>query len=314
MATIDLNLTVAFVRVVEAQSFTAAAQFLGVPTSSVSRAVARLEASLGVRLLQRTTRRLSLTPAGELYFRQVRSAIAGIDAANDAAVDMSQSVRGKIRMSAAGGPGQTEVCAIIARFLARYPEVEIEMVVTARRVNLVDEGFDVALRAGTLGDSTLVAHKVARTELGIYAAPSYLERRGHPRRLSDLVGHSCVLYRQTTGIMPWRLSGPRGPEQVTVSGQVIVDDIMFAQGLVRAGLGLGLLPEMVAEADEPPGPLVRILPAYAVRGGALHVVTPPLEHLPARVILFRDHLIAELKGWMAGAGAHAPASRAAPWS
>lgn len=315
MATVDLNLTVTFVKVVEASSFTGAAQHLGVPTSSVSRAVARLEASLGVRLLQRTTRRLSLTPAGEHYFRQVRSAIAGIDAANDAVVDMGQSVRGKIRMSAAGGPGQGELCAIIARFLVRYPEVEIDMVITGRRVNLVDEGFDLALRAGTLGDSTLVAHKIARTELGIYAAPSYLDRRGHPRRLSDVANHSCILYRQTTGLMPWRLSGPRGPEQVTVSGPVIVDDLMFAHGMVVAGLGLGLLPDLLGEADDAPGPLVRVLPAYAVRSGALHVVTPPLRHLPARVILFRDHLIAELKAWFPGlraTGTRAPASPQ-PW-
>ena len=208
MTTIDLNLTVTFVKVVEASSFTAAAQALGVPTSSASRAVARLEASLGVRLLQRTTRRLSLTPAGEHYFRQVRSAIAGIDAANSAVVDMGQSPRGKIRVSAAGDLGQGELSAITARFLTRYPQVEIEMVITARRVNLVEEGFDLALRAGTLEDSTLVAHKITRTDLGIYAAPSYLERRGQPRRFSDLTGHSCVLYRQTTGLFPWRLSGP----------------------------------------------------------------------------------------------------------
>jgi DNA-binding transcriptional LysR family regulator len=299
MATIDLNLAVTFVKVVEASSFTAAAQALGAPTSSVSRAVARLEASLGVRLLQRTTRRLSLTLAGEHYFQQVRSAIAGIDAANSAVADMGQSPRGKIRISAAGDFGQGALSAIIARFVARYPQVEIEVVITGRRVNLVDEGFDLALRAGTLEDSTLVAHKIIKTDLGIYAAASYLQRRGHPKRLSDLTGHSCVLYRQSTGLFPWRLSGPRGPEQVTVSGPVVADDMMFACGLVRAGVGLGLLPDLAAEPDEAGIPLVRVLPSYAVRSGALYVVTPPLKHLPARVSLFRDHLIGELKTWFA---------------
>jgi DNA-binding transcriptional LysR family regulator len=301
MTTIDLNLTVTFVKVVEAASFTAAAHALGVPTSSVSRAVARLEASLGVRLLQRTTRRLSLTPAGEHYFRQVRSAIVGIDAANTAVADMGQSPRGKIRFSAAGDLADGELSAITGRFLARYPGVELDIVITARRVDLVAEGFDLALRAGTLDDSTLVAHKIARTDLGIYAAPSYLARRGQPRRLSDLVNHSCVLYRQSMGLMPWRLTGPRGPEQVSVSGPVVVDDIAFAHGLVRAGVGLGLLPDLVAEPEVAPGILVRVLPSLAVRSGALQVVTPPLKHVPARVSLFRDHLIRELKTWFAAA-------------
>ena len=299
MTTVDLNLTVTFVKVVETASFTAAAQALGMPTSSVSRAVARLEAALGVRLLQRTTRRLSLTLAGEHYFREVRGAITGIDAANRAVVDMGHAPRGKIRISAAGDFGQGELSAITARFLARYPQIEIEVVITPRRVNLVDEGFDLALRAGTLEDSTLVAHRIVRTDLGIYAAPSYLDRRGHPRRLSDVANHSCVLYRQSSGLIPWRLSGPRGPEQVAASGPAVVDDMAFAHGLVRAGVGLGLLPDMVAEPEVVTGQLVRVLPSYAVRSGALYVVTPPLKHLPARVSLLRDHLIGELKRWFA---------------
>jgi DNA-binding transcriptional LysR family regulator len=299
MATIDLNLAVTFIKVVEASSFTAAAHALGAPTSSVSRAVARLEAALGVRLLQRTTRRLHLTLAGEHYFQQVRGAIAGIDAANSAVADMGQAPRGKIRISVAGDFGQGELSAIVARFLARYPQVEVEVVVTARHVNLVDEGFDLALRAGTLEDSTLVAHKIVKTELGIYAAVAYLQRRGHPKRLADLKDHSCVLYRQSTGLFPWRLSGPRGPEQITVSGPAVVDDMTFALGLVRAGVGLGLLPDLAAESDEAQVPLVRVLPSYGFRSGALYVVTPPLKHLPARVSLFRDHLIGQLKSWFA---------------
>jgi DNA-binding transcriptional LysR family regulator len=297
MTTIDLNLVVAFVKVVEAGSFTAAAHALGLPTSSTSRRVARLEEALGTRLLQRTTRQLHLTPAGELYFGQVRAAIGGLTDASAAVADMGRTPRGKVRLTAAGDLDSGAFSAIVARFLAAHPGIEIEVVLTGRWVNLIEEGFDLALRAGTLQDSSLVAHKIVGTDLGIYAAPAYLERRGRPRRFSDLARHDCVLYRRPSGTLPWRLSGPRGPEQVTVSGPVTADDLMFVRGLVLAGAGLGMLPELACDAEIRAGTLVRVLPAYAVRSGALYVVSPPLKHVPARVSLFRDYLIAELKAW-----------------
>jgi DNA-binding transcriptional LysR family regulator len=303
MTTIDLNLVVTFVKVVEMGSFTAGARALGLPTSSTSRAVARLEEMLGTRLLQRTTRKLHLTPAGEHYFGQVRTAIGGIDQASAAVLEMGSAPRGKVRLSVAGDIGDGALSAIVARFVARHPGIEIDVVVTPRWVNLVDEGFDLAIRAGTLQDSSLVAHKIIRSELGLYAAPSYLNRRGHPRRLSELSRHDCVLYQRATGILPWRLSGPRGPEQVAVSGSVTSDDMMFVRGLLIAGVGIAMLPERVCSAEVTAGTLVRVLPAYAVRDGALYVVSPPLKYVPARVSLFRDSLIAELKAWFAAHGA-----------
>jgi DNA-binding transcriptional LysR family regulator len=299
MTTIDLNLVVAFVKVVESGSFTAAGRALGLPTSSTSRAVGRLEEALGTRLLQRTTRSHHLTPAGEQYFARVRGLLAGLDEARDAVVDMGQAPRGKVRLSAGGDFGEGVLAGIIARFIARHPGVEIEVVLTARWVNLIGEGFDLALRAGTLQDSSLVAHKIAGTDLGIYAAPAYLERRGRPRRFAELARHACVLYRRDTGVVPWRLGGPRGPEQVIVSGPATADDMLFVRGLVLAGIGLGMLPAMACESELRAGSLVRVLPAYAVRTGALYVVSPPLKHVPARVSLFREYLITELKSWFA---------------
>jgi DNA-binding transcriptional LysR family regulator len=166
-------------------------------------------------------------------------------------------------------------------------------------VNLVEEGFDLALRAGTLQDSSLVAHKIDTTELRIFAAPSYLEKRGRPRRFAELSRHDCVLLRRHAGVLPWRMTGPRGPEQVTVSGSVTADNLPFVQRLVLAGVGLGLMSEIDCSIHVSAGTLTRVLPAYAVRGGALFVVSPPLKYVPARVTLFREHLIKELKGWFA---------------
>ena len=292
-ASIDLNQIGVFVRVVESGSFTAAAAGLRLPKSSVSRKVAALESALGTRLLQRTTRRLRLTEAGQRYFRQARQAVVDLDeAANDLA-NLGLAPRGNVRISAADfDDGQ--LAEVIATFCRVHPQIHVDLTVTGRRVNLIEEGFDLVVRAGLLEDSTLVARKVARSELKLYAAPSYLARRGTPRRLADVARHDCVLYRSTKGHFPWRLNGPRGPETVRVSGSVTADDMGFVRRLVLGGAGIGLLPETLGETEVARDVLEQVLPAYAVRGGAIYVVSPPLRHLPARVALLRDHLIAEL--------------------
>ncbi len=290
---IDLNQIGVFVRVVEAGSFTAAAAVLRLPKSSVSRKFAALESALGTRLLQRTTRRLRLTEAGQRYFRQARQAVVDLDEAANELANLGLAPRGNVRISAADfedGP----LAEVIAAFCRVHPQIHVDLTVTGRRVNLIEEGFDLAVRAGLLEDSTLVARKVARSELKLYAAPSYLARRGTPRRLADVARHDCVLYRTAKGLFPWRLTGPRGPETVRVSGSVTADDMGFVRRLVLGGAGIGLLPETLAETEVARDALERVLPAYAVRGGAIYVVSPPLRHLPARVALLRDYLIAEL--------------------
>src|SRR5262245_27318919 len=183
---VDLNLVAAFARVVEAGSFTAAAASLGLPKSSVSRAVARLEDTLGVRLLQRTTRQLGLTQAGHRYLAEIRDPIARLAEASSQTSELGQEPRGLVRISIAPEATHGVLSRILVDFVQRHPKVQVDVVVTGRRVNLIDEGIDLALRAGPLGDSTLVARKVAVSQLRLYAAPSYLERRGQPRRLTDL--------------------------------------------------------------------------------------------------------------------------------
>ena len=182
----DLNQIGTFVRVVDSGTFTAAAAALGLPKSSVSRGVAALEEALGVRLLQRTTRKLSLTDAGRHYYQQVRASLSGLDQANSAVADLGGAPRGTVRLTAPPDFGEGMFPEVIAHFVRRYPGIQLDVVLTQRRVNLIDEGFDLALRAGKLEDSSLVARKIAGSELGLYAAPSYLERRGSPKRLAEL--------------------------------------------------------------------------------------------------------------------------------
>jgi DNA-binding transcriptional LysR family regulator len=297
---LDLNLVSAFTRVVEMGSFTGAAAALGLPKSSVSRAVARLEESLGVRLLQRTTRKLGLTEAGERYLAEVRGPLAHLAEASSDISDLGKEPRGLVRISIAPELGDGLVSPLLADFVRRYPKIRIDLLVTNRRVNLIEESVDLALRAGKLDDSSLVARKLAVSEFALFAAPSYLERRGQPRRLSDLTTHDCVLHRSALGILPWQLSGPRGIERVTVSGPITADDIGSVRLLTISALGIALLPDMLVGADIQRGALVRVLPGYARRGEALHLVSAPLRHVPARVTLLRDFLMREITARLAG--------------
>jgi DNA-binding transcriptional LysR family regulator len=293
----DLNHVSVFIRVVELESFTAAANQLGLPKSSVSRTVTRLEEELGVRLLQRTTRKLHLTEAGHAYYERARLALSGLEEAASAASNLSAEPRGIVRVTAPGDLGVLNMAELVTRFIRKYPLVHIELSLTSRVVDLVSEGIDLALRAGKLRDSTLVARRVGSDSLAIFAAASYLRRHGKPKSFADLVNHECVLFHGKNAKAEWRLTGPAGEERVTVHGPVSVDDMSFAVQAVSAGLGIGLLPVMGVKLGTArramPTP-VRILPEYASGGADLSVVTPSARFQPASVVAFRQFLIEEL--------------------
>jgi len=312
LAALDLNLVTVFSRVVETGSFTAAGAALGLPKSSVSRAVSRLEESLGVRLLQRTTRKLGLTPAGARYVEEVRGPMARLAEASSEVADLGKEPRGLVRLTIAPEMGEGVVSSLLVEFVRRHPKVRIELVVTNRRVNLIDESVDLALRAGPLDDSTLVARRIAVSELGLFAAAAYLASRGAPRRLADVAKHDCVLHRTGRGLLPWRLQGPRGLESVSVDGPITADDLGTVRLLTLAGLGIALMPNVAVLADVAAGTLVRVLPAYALRGTALSMVSPPLRHVPARVTLLRDFLVRELSARVAGTPCALDTSAPAP--
>ena len=170
---------------------------------------------------------------------------------------------------------------------------------TSRRVNLVEENIDLAIRAGRLDDSSLVARKVAVGELGLYAAPSYLKERGTPRQLAALAGHDAVVYNRG-GASSWRLHGPRGVERVDVEGRLVADDLGTVRQLAIAGAGIALLPDMLVHADIERGALARVLPRYGLRGEPVHLVSVPLRHVPVRVKLLRDFLLREIPRRLAG--------------
>ena len=293
----DLNLVLVFARVVEAESFTGAANLLGLPKSSVSRTVTRLEEELGVRLLQRTTRSLRLTEAGQAYFERARLALNELDEAALAATNMSAEPRGTVRVSAPADIDVLNLADLVARFVRKYPSVRVEISLSSRYVDLVAEGFDLALRAGKLSDSTLIARRIGSDSFGLFASASYLRKRGRPKSLADLAQHDCVLLRGKNGKADWHLSGPGGEAKVTVRGLINADEMTFVQRAVSAGAGIGLLPKVAVRLAAAQGSLpkpVHLLAEYAAAGADLNVVAPSARFLSASVIAFRDFLSSEL--------------------
>jgi DNA-binding transcriptional LysR family regulator len=291
----DLNLVAAFVRVVEEQSFTGAAKALGLPKSSVSRRVTELEEQLGVRLLHRTTRKLALTEAGRAYFEQAERALAELDAAAAAAAGMDAEPRGIVRLTVPVDLAVMGLAKLLAEFSRMYPDIHVELSLSSRVVNLLEEGFDLAVRAGGSSDPSLVARTLGAVELGLYASSEYLQRRGRPKLPEDLLEHDCVLFRARNGRTLWRLDGPANEvASIEVTGHVSVDELLFVQSAVDAGLGIGLLPPLVTEACQKAGKLgrlERVLPEYGIRGGELRIVAASGVKRPKRVTLLRDFLV-----------------------
>jgi DNA-binding transcriptional LysR family regulator len=287
--TIDLNELALFLRVADTGSFTRAARDLGVPTSTVSRAVARLEEKLDVRLLHRTTRRVALTAEGTTLVDSTALPLATI---RDAAAELSDrrnEPHGVLRITAPSDLAEPIVADAVARYVARYPDVRVEVELTSRVVDLVREGFDIALRAGKLEDSSLTARKVGDLDLELFASPAYIARRGQPKSPAELPAHDLVLFRPRDGKTVWTLDGPDGETHVEARGRIAGGDFNFILAAIRSGGGIGLLPAVVAVYHSHGGGIVRVLPKYASRaGGALHLVYPSTRHIPAKVTAFRD--------------------------
>jgi DNA-binding transcriptional LysR family regulator len=289
----DLNRAALFVQVVKAGSFTAAAAASGLPKSSVSRSVSRLEKELGVRLLQRTTRRLALTDVGQSFYDSVSGSVSALEEAGTTARERGPAPTGTIRMTAA--PDSNGLAPLLAQFMRKHPGIRIELVLTSRFVDLVAEGFDLALRAGRLPDSSLVGRRIGTAEAAMLAAPAYLRRRGRPRSIADLSAHDWVLFRATGGRMSITLTGPGGGEEtVEVTGSLSADNMTFCREAAEAGVGIAILPIPAAVESLGAGRLELVLPGWTYRGASLSLLLPTGRHVPARVALLRDFLAAEL--------------------
>ena len=284
----DLSLLPAFVAVAEAASISAAARRLGLPKSSVSRAVTALEEALGVQLVHRTTRKVSLTTAGAAFLARTRPHLASIEAAAAAVAEQGETPSGVLRLTASEDVGMTVLAPAVERFAARHPSIVLDVRLSNERLDLVAQGFDAALRiAGrALPDSALVARSLGAFEVHLFASPDYVARHGAPKTVEEAAARDWIALTGMRTPRPFVL--PKTPRLVT-------NDVLFVREAVRAGLGIGLLPTFLARNDLTAGRLVRIVPRAALRGGRLLFVHPPAEHVPRKLTAFRDFLLEYLR-------------------
>lgn len=294
MATIDLNLVRAFVTVHDAGSFSGAASRLGVPRSTVSRAVSALEDTLGVLLFHRTTRKVATTAAGLALFDRVAPSLAALDASFSDLPDREEVPSGTLRVTTTVDLGTVVLAEAVTRYTARYPDTQVEIHLSSTMVDLVRDGFDLALRisAGPLRDSSLIARKVGVVTFQVYASPTYLARRGTPRSPADLREHDWVTFR---GAAALQLSMAKSKSVVAARTRVTCDDMFFAREVLRTGGGIGALPSFIADGDLAGGLLTRVLPRWSAPTGTVHLVHPSRRHVPPKVTAFRDLLFEMLR-------------------
>ncbi len=295
----DLNDMVYFAEVVERGGFAAAGRALGLPKSRLSRRVAELEARLGVRLLQRTTRKLSLTEVGKIYLRHCSAMRDESLAAAEAVVQMQVEPRGTLRISCPVTVAQSTLGYLIPRYLALYPHVKLDMRVTNRVVDLVEEGVDIALRVRpTLDDSgSLVIKQLGASSAQLLASPEQLRRQGTPSSPEDLARLDTVAMSSTDGRGTWVLVGPQGQEYAFAhQPRYVADDLQTLKLAVLAGTGISLLPETVSQAELQAQLLVPVLPGWTARPGLVHAVFPSRRGQVPAVRSFLDFMGEHMQG------------------
>jgi DNA-binding transcriptional LysR family regulator len=286
----DLNDIIVFTKVAETKSFTGAADALGLPKSTVSRKLAQLEERLGVRLVQRTTRKLALTEIGEAYYERCSRIVADIYSAEQLVTDMQSTPRGRLRITAPVDFSTRFLGGIVAEFLAEHPEINVELEATDRLVDLIDEGFDLAVRFGPMPESTLIARRLCTLGLVMCASPEYLAKRGAPTSIEELDEHDHVLFTPTSRNQTWTLVNGDATYEFGRPARLASNNFGAVADVARAGGGIALISEFMITAEMKAGTLVSVLPEWRTRPSEVHAVYPARQNLPPRLTLFLDHL------------------------
>lgn len=289
----DLNGILVFVKVVQAGSFSGAGRFLSMPKSTVSRKISELEDRVGARLLHRTTRKLSLTDAGRLYHDHGVRVLAELDEAGAAVARMQSAPRGLLRVTAPLSFGM--LAPILSEYLRKNPDVRVELFCTDRAVDLVEERFDVAIRAGQLTDSSLIARHLGDLERVLVAAPRYCKQHGTPRTPAELQKHACIAFGAGAQPDVWPLWAKDKKVNVRVAPRLTVNDFAMMSDAARAGLGIASMPRFVCKADLRKGRLVRVLPAWSATSTKVQALYPTARHLSPKVVAFIELVRARFK-------------------
>ncbi|WP_444890408.1 LysR family transcriptional regulator [Microbulbifer sp. DLAB2-AA] len=280
-----------FVTVAETGGFSPAAKLLGISKSAVSKRVSQLEEQLGVKLLHRTTRKLSLTEAGEHFFQHARIAYQAAQDAQDAVTQLQGEPQGRLRINAPMSFGRLHLAPLIPVFLKRYPKITIDLVMDDKVVDLIGEGFDIAIRGGDLPDTSLIARKLAPLQSVLCASPAYLEELGKPIELEQLTEHNCLMFTYSRDVKEWNFIQDNHLHTIEVRGNYQVNNSEALREAILQGLGIGRLPTFVAGADIKSGLLVPLFEEYQMPAKTIYAVFPERQYMPAKVRAFIDFAI-----------------------
>ncbi|MDR9781538.1 LysR family transcriptional regulator [Rhizobium redzepovicii] len=289
----DLNDIAVFVTVARYGSFSRAAYSLGMPVSTVSRKVTSLEEQLGVTLLQRTTRKLSLTAQGSAYFDQCSEPLSHLIDAEQALTETQRKPEGLLKISVPVIFGQEVFYEFVSTFLKTYPEIRIDLFVTNLFLDLIAENIDLGIRFGELKDSSIVAQRLGKSVRYLVAAPDYMKGRAPPSKPEDLKDHQCVLLNGRNGEAEWHLVSGRKSVRQQVSGPVSSRDFEAVSAFTYRGHGIGLLPSTYCDDQIRRGELIRLLPDWSSEEIFVHAVYPTRRFLPLRLQVFLE----ALKAW-----------------
>lgn len=292
----DFNEAAVFVKVVQAGSFSAAARQLGLPTSTVSTRVSRLEQRLGITLLQRTTRRLNLTEAGTAYFHHASLGLGYMLEAEAALDEARQQPKGKLKVTAPADLGDQLLAGLIERTQREFPALELELLLTDRYVDLIADGVDIAIRTGELRDSSLVAKSLGTIRWAVFASADYLKKAAPLEEPQQLHAHTCLQFTPM-GRDAWDLSN--GPNSITIplAGRAMANSIGVVRAMAANGQGVALLPTFVCKTALASGELVRVLPEWHGRADPVHLVYPRQRFMPPKLRAFIDLAQLELRQW-----------------
>lgn len=286
MDTLDLMRT--FVAVADTQSFTGAGRRLGRSKALISKHVGELEERLGVRLINRTTRTVQVTEIGRAYYDRVRTLISDLEALEEAIKSESGIPKGRIKITAPQTLGEMELMEMLNAFRLRHPGLEVDVFLADRIVDLIAEGFDVALRVTTLQDSTLIARKLCDVRLLLCASPAYLQAAGRPRAPQDLTRHNCIIDTNIRWRESWRFGPPSTEEIVRVNPCLTVNSATAVHSAVHRGMGIGFIPEFAVSRDLKAGRLIALFEDRTVQHLGVYLVYPQRLHLSAKVRAFID--------------------------
>jgi len=292
----NLNDLPIFIEVVKTKSFSKAATNLGLTKSRVSKSISNLELDLGVKLLHRTTRKISLTESGSIYFDQVARGISQLKTAEQAAGELQTTPKGNLKILIPMSLGRLHLCTIISNFIKKHKNITIDMVLSDEKHNLLESGFDLAIRGGELKDSSFIGRKLCPLRSVLCVSKSYIKKNGKPSTFKQLQSHNCLLYSHSKPMNEWVFKKGKSIEKININGNIKINNSEGLRELVLQGVGISRLPTFIVGEDLKKGKLIQLFNTYEMPSKNLYAVFPDKEFLPLKVRVFLDFLVENLGG------------------